>query len=83
MHDIFAQKGPAMTHAEQFDPRQQLDSHPPSSGPNGPQMSDAELEAYSPQIDSFLPRSPLFWLDYARLNVRRKVYELKVVNQEY
>jgi|GEM_PF-4029170 len=72
-----------MTNAELFDPRQQLDSHPLLPGPTVPQMSESELKAYSPQIDSFLPRSPLFWLNYARLNVRRKVCELKVVNQEY
>ena len=67
-------------HTEQFAPHQ---LSPATTHLEQPEPSEAEIEAYSTQVDSFIPRTPLFWLDYARLNVRRKVYELKVVSRQY
>jgi len=62
---------------------EQLFPHELSPATARPEPSETEMEAYSAQIDSFIPRSPLFWLDYARLNVRRKVFELKVMSRQY
>lgn len=74
---LLAQKGLLMMHAEHFAPHQM----PPMAAQ--PEPSETEIEAFTAQIDAHLPRNPIFWLDYARLNVRRKVYELKIVSREY
>jgi hypothetical protein len=73
----YSRKGAPIMQTEQLAPRQL------SPATTQPEPSESEIEAYSAQVDSFIPRSPLFWLDYARLNVRRKVFELKVVSQQH
>ena len=77
---VYLRKGAPIMHTEQLVPHS---LSPATRHLDQPEPSEAEIEACSAQVDSFVPRSPLFWLDYARWNVRRRVFELKVVSQQH